>query len=223
MNIPSSSPRPAQPIRLHHFPLSGHSHRVLLALSLLGLPHDIVAVDLRKGEQKTPAFLAMNPFGQVPVIQDGDVALGDSNAILVYLARRYDASGHWLPEDAWGQARVQAWLSAAAGLLAFGPAHLRVGHVFKRPIETRAYALSDTLLGVMEQQLAAQRWLVAGDAPTIADIALYTYTAHAPEGGVDLAPFAHVRRWLADIEALPGFVGMPRSPVVAPATTSAAA
>lgn len=223
MNSSNSSPRPAQPIRLHHFPLSGHSHRVLLALSLLGLPHEVVPVDLRQGEQKTPAFLAMNPFGQVPVIQDGDVALGDSNAILVYLVRRYDASGQWLPEDPLGLAHVQAWLSAAAGLLAFGPAHVRAGHVFKRPIEARAYALSDTLLGVMDQQLATHRWLVTGAAPTIADIALYTYTAHAPEGGIDLGPYTHVRRWLADIEALPGFVGMPRSPVVAPANTAAAA
>jgi glutathione S-transferase len=210
----SSAVRPAQPIRLHHFALSGHAHRVLLALSLLDLPHEVIAVDLRGGAHKSPNFLAMNPWGQVPVIQDGDVTLADSNAILVYLANRYDPTGQWLPRDALGQARVQNWLSAAAGLLAFGPAHARLGHVFKRPIEPRAYVLSATLLGVMDGQLAAQRWLASTATPTIADVSLYTYTAHAPEGGIDLAPYPHVQRWLADVEALPGFVGMPRSPAV---------
>ena len=214
--IAPSSEHPAQPIRLHHFALSGHAHRVLLALSLLGLPHEVVPVDMRGGQHKSPAFLAMNPWGQVPVIQDGEVTLADSNAILVYLARRYDATGQWLPQDALGQARVQHWLSAAAGLLAFGPAHARVAHLFKRPLDPRAYQLAATLLGVMEAHLATQRWLASTEAPTIADISLYTYTAHAPEGGIDLAPYPHVRRWLGDVEALPGFVGMPRSPTPEP-------
>ena len=68
---------------------------------------------------------------------------------------------------------------------------------------------------VMEAHLAQQEWL-AGTAPTIADIALYTYTAHAPEGGVSLQPYPRLRRWLARIEALPGFVGMRRSPDAPP-------
>lgn len=204
---------PAQPIKLHHFALSGHSHRVQLFLSLLNLPTEIILVDLRRGEHKTPAFLAMNRFGQVPVIQDGDVTLADSNAILVYLARRYDANGPWLPRDPVGEAEVQRWLTAAAGLLAFGPAHARVGVLFKRPIEARAYTLAEELFKVMDAQLASQRFLASTAAPTIADVALYTYTAHAPEGGIALTPYPHVQRWLADIEALPGFVGMPKSPV----------
>ncbi|HET8695334.1 MAG TPA: glutathione S-transferase [Aquabacterium sp.] len=208
---------PAQPIKLYHFALSGHSHRVQLFLSLLNLPTEIIPVDLRRGEQKTPAFLAMNPFGQVPVIQDGEVTLADSNAILVYLARRYDPSGQWLPGDPVGEAQVQRWLTAAAGLLAFGPSHARVGVLFKRPIEARAYTLAEDLFKVMDAQLAAQRFLASTSAPTIADVALYTYTAHAPEGGIALTPYPHVQRWLADIEALPGFVGMPKSPAASAA------
>ena len=209
----TSSHRPAQAIKLYHFPLSGHSHRALLCLSLLGLPHEVIPVNLAGGEHKQPAFLAMNPFGLVPVIQDGDVTVHDSNAILVYLARRYDADHQWLPQDALGMAHVQQWLTAAAGMLAFGPAHLRLGKLFKRPIEERAHGLAETLLTVMEQQLARQRWLASAKAPTIADVALYSYTAHAPEGGFSLARFAHVQRWLADVEALPGFVPMPKSPL----------
>lgn len=210
--MPTNTP-PTQPIKLHHFALSGHAHRVQLCLSLLGLPVEIVPVNLAKGEHKTPAFLALNAFGQIPVIQDGDVTLADSNAILVYLARRYDGSGQWLPTDALGEAQVQRWLSAAAGPLAFGPAHLRAGHVFKRPIEERAYTLTSTLLSAMETHLSAHGFLASNTAPTIADIALYSYTAHAPEGGIALTAYPHIQRWLSSIEALPGFVAMPRSPL----------
>ena len=79
----------SKPIRIHGFPLSGHSHRVQLFASLTGIPHENVLVDLAAGEHKTPEFLALNPAGQVPVLEDGEVVLSDSNAILVYLARRY--------------------------------------------------------------------------------------------------------------------------------------
>lgn len=202
-----------QPIRLYHFPLSGHAHRVQLFLSLMGLPVEIQPVNLLKGEHKSPEFLAMNPFGQVPVIQDGDVTLADSNAILTYLALRYDDAAQWLPRDPVKAALVQRWLSVAAGPLAFGPGNARIAVLFKRPRDERAFELSANLLKVMDGVLAQQRFLVPGDAPTLADIALYTYTAHAPEGGVSLQAYAQVRRWLAEIEALPGFVGMVRSPV----------
>lgn len=209
----TAAPKPARPIRLHHFPLSGHAHRVQLFLSLLGLPVEIVPVNVLKGEQKSPEFLAMNPFGQIPVIQDGDVTLADSNAILTYLARRYDEAGQWLPQDPVRAAQVQRWLSVAAGPLAFGPGNARIAVVFRRSKDEHALELSARLLKVMEGVLGQQRFLVQGEAPTLADIALYTYTAHAPEGGVSLAPFPAVRSWLARIEALPGFVGMQRSPV----------
>ncbi|MFY9476929.1 MAG: glutathione binding-like protein [Aquabacterium sp.] len=147
------------------------------------------------------------------MIQDGDVTLADSNAILTYLALRYDDAGQWLPRDPVKAALVQRWLSVAAGPLAFGPGNARIAVLFKRPRDERAFELSANLLKVMDGVLARQRFLVPGDVPTLADIALYTYTAHAPEGGVSLQTYAQVCRWLAEIEALPGFVGMVRSPV----------
>ena len=107
-------------ITLHGFPLSGHSHRVQLALSLMGLPHQVVQVDLKNGAHKSPEFLKLNPFGQVPVLDDDGTTLFDSNAILVYLATKYDNDRRWLPRDPKGQADVQAWLSVAAGQIAFG-------------------------------------------------------------------------------------------------------
>ena len=203
---------PSAPIRLHRFALSGHAHRAQLMLSLLGVPHELVDVDLARGAQRTPEFLALNPLGQVPVIQDGDITVCDSNAILVYLALTRDPGRKWLPESALTQAEVQRWLTAASSLLAFGPAATRVAHLFKQPLDPRAIGFAQQLLGRIERHLDGRDWLAAPHA-TIADVAMYSYTAHAPEGGIDLAPWPRTRAWLERVEALPGFVGMVRSPV----------
>lgn len=200
------------PIKLYHFPLSGHAHRVQLMLSLLELPVEIIFVDLAKGAHKQPEFLAINAFGQVPVLDDNGVVLADSNAILVYLANKY-GHGRWLPTDPVGAARVQRWLSVAAGPLHAGPATARLITVFGASHNAEdVIARSHNLLNVIDQELSNSTYL-AGDAPTIADIAGYTYIAHAPEGNVSLQDYANVRAWLARIEALPGFVGMPRTVV----------
>lgn len=203
---------PLRPIRLHWNPVSGHAHRVELFLSLLGLPVEKRTVDFLKGEHRSPAFLALNPFGQVPVIEDGELVLADSNAILTYLALTCDAGGSWLPRDAIGAARVQRWLSVAAGPLAYGPAAARVCVLFGRPLDQAQRDAAARLFVVMEKHLATNAFLASAH-PTIADIAMYSYTAHAPEGGVSLASYPQLRAWLARIEALPGFVGLVRSPV----------
>jgi len=201
-----------KPIKHYHFPLSGHSHRVQLMLSLLGLPVEEVFVDLAKGAHKTPEFLAINSFGQVPVIDDDGVVLADSNAILVYLVNKY-GKGRWLPTDPIGAARVQRWMSAAAGPIHAGPATARLITVFGAAYNAEdVIARSHNVLKVVDQELSASPYL-AGDEPTIADISAYTYIAHAPEGNVSLEDYPHIRAWLARIEALPGFVGMPRTVV----------
>lgn len=204
--------RPARPIRLHRLALSGHCHRVELFLSLLQLPCELVDVDMLAGEHKKPPFLARNPFGQVPVIEDGEVTLADSNAILVYLEGRY-APGQWLPRDPLGAAQVQRWFSVAAGPLAFGPAAARVIELFGRKDDPAPCILrAHNLLQVMEQELARRPWL-AGPQPTLADIANYSYVVSAPEGRVSLSDYPAVRAWLARIEALPGFIPLAKSPV----------
>lgn len=204
--------RPAQPIKLYRRNISGHCHRVELFLSLLGLPFELIEVDLPGGAHKQPDFLARNVFGQIPVIEDGEVTLADSNAILVYLEDRY-APGQWLPRDPVGAAQVQRWLSVAAGPLAFGAAAARAIALFKRPTPPdEAIARAQGLLKVMDSELSQRGYLV-GNKPTLADIALYSYTAHAPEGGVSLQPYPHVRAWLERLETLQGFVGMVKSPL----------
>ena len=199
-------------LRVHRFPLSGHCHRVELFLSLLGVPFERVEVDVPNGAHKRPAYLALNPLGQVPVLEDGEHVIPDSNAILVYLAGRHDPEGRWYPRDPLGAAQVQRWLSIAAGQLAGGPAFARLIKVFRLPQDpARAVAIAEGLFGYMERHLGERAWLV-GDRATIADLALYAYTARAPEGGISLEPYPSIRAWLGRIEALPGFVPMPSLP-----------
>ena len=201
-----------QPIKLYNFPRSGHAHRVELMLSLLQLPTELVFVDLAKGAHKQPEYLAINAFGQVPALDDQGVILADSNAILVYLAQKY-GNGRWLPADPVGAAKVQRWLSVAAGQIAFGPARARLITVFGAPYNAEeAITRAHDLLKVMDHELADMPWL-AGNEPTIADVSAYSYIAHAPEGNVSLEDYANVRAWLARVEALPGFVPMPRTAV----------
>jgi len=197
-------------IRLHRHALSGHSHRVELFLSLIGQPFETVDVDLLNGAHKKPEFLALSPFGQVPVIEDGTVTLSDSNAILVYLARKY-ADEHWLPRDPETAAAVQRWLSVAAGEINAGPGAARLVTVFGAGLDhARAKSVATSLFDVLEAHLEGRRFLVGDDA-TIADVAGYSYIAHAPEGGVSLAPYPSIRAWLNRIEGLPGFVPMQAS------------
>ncbi|KJK26380.1 glutathione S-transferase [Burkholderiaceae bacterium 16] len=203
---------PAAPLVLYHMSLSGHAHRVRLFLSLLGLPYRLVEVDLRGGEHRREPFLKLNPFGQVPVLDDNGTVLADSNAILVYLAMRYD-DGRWLPRDPAGAAAVQRWLSVAAGEIAFGPARARLATLFGAPVAADdAIARAQRLFVVMEPILAAAPFL-AGASPTLADVAAYSYIARAEEGNVPLAPYPALSAWLHRMEALPGFVPMPASAV----------
>ena len=198
-------------IRIHSFPLSGHAHRVVLFANLAGINHKVINVDLAKGAHKQADFLALNPTGQVPVIEDGDTVITDSNAILVYLARKY--APNYIPSDPSGEAEVQRFLTLAAGEVAFGLAAARLINVFNAPLDKDfCHATATKVLGKLEAHLNGRDFLV-GDAPTIADVAIYSYTAHAPEGGISLASYPNVRRLLSNIEALDGFVAMPSTAV----------
>jgi glutathione S-transferase len=198
-------------IKLYDFPLSGHAHRVRLMLSLLGLEHELIHVNLASGEQKSADFLSLNPFGTVPVLVDGDVVLRESTAILTYLARAYGPD--WYPIAPADQAEVQTWLATANKEIATGPGAARLVTVFGAALDhPTLIAKSHELLKIIDTHLAARNWLALGK-PTIADIAAYSYIAHAPEGHVSLAAYANIQRWLGHIEKLPGFVAMPATEV----------
>lgn len=204
-------PADAQPIKLYTLPVSGHAHRVELLLALLDIPYEKIDVDLINGAQKEADFLKINPFGQIPVIDDNGMIVSDSTAILVYLAKRYDESGAWLPDDAVSAANVQRWLSVASGEVFNGPNSARLAKLFGFPLDyDKAKATCDNLFAVMEPHLNDSDFLT-GNNITIADIACYTYISHVPEGGISLDPYPAIKAWLGRIEALPGFVGMVRS------------
>jgi glutathione S-transferase len=195
-------------ITLYRHALSGHSHRVEAFLSILGLDTKIVNIDLANGEHKQAAYLSKNRFGQVPVLEDGSYTLSDSNAILVYLATKYDAARSWLPENLIEAAEVQRFLSIAAGKIAYGPAAARLVNVFGAGLDhDNAITSAHAVLAELDTHLDGRNWLV-GDQPTIADIANYSYIAHAPEGDVSLSKYSNIRNWLQRVEALSGFVPM---------------
>src|ERR1700684_1106730 len=147
-----SSTKPAQPIRLHTTLLSGHGHRVKLFLTLLDLPFTTIELNMAAGDHPKPAHLALHPFGEVPVIEDGDVVLSDSNAILVYLARKYGDSS-WLPDDPLGAAAVQRWLSLAAGKIAYGPCAARLVTVFGAPKDyATAKKMAEDLFAIIDPE-----------------------------------------------------------------------
>lgn len=199
-------------LKLYRHALSGHCHRVELALSLMGLAHQLIDVDLAARAHKAPEFVARHPFGQLPLLEDDGHFVWDSTAILVYLASKHDATGRWLPQDPTGRAAVQAWLSVASGPIAFGPAAARLVTVFGARFDAdEVIARAHALFKVMAGELSQRPFLVGSQA-TLADVAAYSYIANAPEGNVDLAPYPALRGWLARIEALPGFVPFKTTP-----------
>jgi glutathione S-transferase len=191
----------SRPIQLYGGKLSGHSHRV-----------ELFFIPTPPADRKTPAFLAMNTFGQIPVIDDDGLIVADSNAILVYLAKRYDQSSTWLPEDPVEAAAVQRWLSVSAGQIAYGPATARLATVFKLPVDReQAAEIAARLFSVMDSYLVERKFL-ATDHPTLADLACYSYTRAAPEGGIPLSPYPNIVAWLERFEALPKFQRMTNPP-----------
>lgn len=194
-------------IKIHRHPLSGHCHRVELFAALTGINYETIDVDLANGAHKKEPFLSLNPAGLVPVIEDADTIVADSNAILVYLARKY--APEWIPSDIEEEALLHRFLAFAAGELASGPCAARLITVFGAELDpARAQLVSERAFTFLEGYLEGKEWLV-GNRPTIADVAFYSYTAHAPEGNVSLDPYPNVRALVARIEALPGFIAMP--------------
>ncbi len=187
---------------------SGNCHKVRLLLSMLGLEYESVPVDLGSGENRSPEFLSLSLRGQVPTLTDGDVTVWDSQAILVYLARRYGGE-EWLPIEPVAMSEVMQWMAMSENELLFGLARARQNKMTNGPWPwdlVSEYGRSG--LAVMNEHLAERNWL-ALDRPTIAEPACYPYVALAHEGEINLDDYPAVRAWLARIEALPGYVGMP--------------
>ena len=193
---------------LYDLEVSGNCYKVRLLSALLGVPITIVPVDFMAGAHKKPPVIDLNPFGQVPVFQDGDVVLRNSQAILIYIARKWGGES-WLPTDAEGLARVCSWLMVAENEVARGPGDVRLHDKFGYKLDViAAREKAGRLLDLMETQLSKHQWL-ALDRPTIADIACMPYIALGHEGGVTLERHPAVLAWVNRVKALPGYIGMP--------------
>lgn len=195
-------------IKLYDVALSGNCHKGRLMLALLRLEHEIVPVNLKKGEHKSEPFLKLNPLGQVPVLTDDDVVVRDAQAILVYLARRYGGED-WLPVEAEPMSKVVQWLSTAANEIQHSLSAARLYYVFNAKIDLElAQQKAYQILQVLDKHLHERNWLEL-DRPTIADVACFPYVGLAADGKIALDAYPHVVAWVNRIKQLPGYVGMP--------------
>ncbi len=195
-------------ITLYDLELSGNCYKIRLFLSLIKQPYTLRPVDFLGGEHKRPPMTEINPFAEIPILVDGDVVLRDSQAILVYLARKYGGEA-WLPTEASGMAQVMQWLMVAENEIARGPNDARLHDKFGYQLSVEdARAKTTHLLGLVEQHLATRRWLEL-DRPTIADIACFPYMALGHEGGAPCNAYPNICAWIDRCKTLPGFIGMP--------------
>lgn len=195
-------------IKLYGHEMSGNSYKVRLFLELLKVEYEWIKVDLMKGKHKTPEYLSLNPFGQVPLLVDGEIKLADAQAILVYLAKQY-GNEKWLPSDALPLAQVVRWLSTTAGEIRQGPENARLYHLFGATSINidRAQQKAEHILIQLNQHLSTRTWLEF-ERPTIADIAVFPYVALATDGKIDLTLYPNILAWIDSIKQLPGFKGM---------------
>lgn len=201
-------------ITLYDFELSGNCYKLRLMMSILGLSCEIVPVDFYPGRQhREDWFLEMNPFGQLPVLKDGDEVLWDSGAILAFLARKYDASGKWFPDDPAIMSEVMRWHAVGDGITGTASAaRLALGMFYDVDLE-RAQKGAHALFRVIDEHLwfgekAGRDWLCRPDHPTTADIACFPYVMLSEEGGIPRQDYPALRRWCDRVRRIPGFVVM---------------
>jgi glutathione S-transferase len=193
-------------ITLYNMPLALNCYKVRLLFSLLGVEYRRESIDLLKNEHQTAEFLALNPFGQLPVLKDGDFVLRDSQAILVWAARRFGGD-RWMPGDINDEAIVNSWLSAAAYEIRLGPYDARLKKLFPWLCVNADAVETNTAraLRLYEQRLTGRNW-IALDRPTVADVAPYPALAQCGDGDVSLADYPAIRAWMGRVQGLPGFV-----------------
>lgn len=207
---------------LYSAPESGNSYKARLLIALLKLDVRIVDVDLENDEQHTEWFLKINPRGEVPVLVDGEVTLGDSSAVLVWLAGK--AGSRFWSGDVGEQAGIVQWLAFANSWIQFGVFTNRAILSYNGPyngLGTNASWTAEQIqtflqegavrgnksLAILQQHLEGEDWLVLG-RPTIADVSVFVYVALAPMGDISLEPYPAVGRWIGRIKGLEGFVGI---------------
>ena len=221
-------------LKLYDYELSGNCYKLRLLLGFLGQAYESEMIDFYPGNQhKSPDFRQINPLGQLPVINDDGFVLRDAQAILVYLASKYDASGKWYPrDDPERLGQVSQWLAFADGITGTASAARLHDALFYTQIDVdAARAGAHRLFRILDEHLffaeeAGQDWLCPGDHPTIADVACFPYVMLSEEGGVSRIDYPAIRRWCDRFKRIPGFTVMsgvfPAGPAAPDAAQSAA-
>jgi glutathione S-transferase len=195
--------------RLYDYLPSGNGYKVRLVLRQLGLPYELVELDIKRGATRTPDFLAKNPNGRIPLLEiPGQGFLSESHAIIAYLAE----GSALVPADRLERARMWQWLCFEQYNLEpnIGTARFWIASLRKTEAELgekldEKRRNGHAALAVLEQGLAGREFLVGGRY-SLADIALYAYTHVAPEGGFALDGYPRIRAWCARVAAQPGHV-----------------
>jgi glutathione S-transferase len=201
-------------IKLYDFELSGSCYKIRMMMNILDLQYEAVTVDFVNKEHKTDKYTALNAFGEIPILDDGDLRLRDAQAILVYLAKKYDKSNQWYPDDARSMGQIQQWLSTGGGEI-MNSAGARLVKILNYPLDLEKLQTgAKRVFKIMDDHLATRDFLELG-RPTIADIACFPYTAMAGEGGIDLAPYPNILKWINNMKRIPGFITMPGIPAAA--------
>ncbi|HEY7673102.1 MAG TPA: glutathione S-transferase family protein [Gammaproteobacteria bacterium] len=201
-------------LRLYGTIPSINTYKVRLLLAILDIPYELVQIDMYGGEHKREPFLTLNPFGQMPALQDGDFTIADSHACLVYVARKYDRSAKWLPSPAEKEAKVAEWLAKSANEVHQGPwmkrAKIRRPDAIKLSDE-EIDARCDHILKLMDAHLRNQSWLALEHA-TIADISCFGPISMLKVSGYDSDRWPNVTRWLGGVRALPKAIDIDGKP-----------
>lgn len=197
-------------LTLYDHPLSGNCHKVRLFLSMLGLPYESAFIDVPKGANRETRFSRINPLQQIPVLTDDGYMVRDSQAILLYLARRHRPA--WAGDDAFEGGAIAQWLSFAANEICNSLQSARVFYLLGEDVDIDvAQKKGLRVLRILDAYLAQHEWL-ACDRPTIADLACFPYVGLAREGRLPLDDCSNVLAWLKRVVSLDGYVSMPGLP-----------
>ena len=195
-------------MKLYDLEPSGNCYKVRLMCAFLGVPLELIPVDFMSGAHKKPPLIDINPFGEIPILDDDGFIIRDSQAILVYLARKFGGEA-WLPTEPKQIARVMEWVMTGENEIMRGPGDARLHDKFGYDLNVNlARQKAAHILGLMDAHLWKNDWLALG-RPTIADIACLPYVGVGHEGGVPLTDYPAIRAWIGRIKNLPGFVTMP--------------
>lgn len=200
-------------ITLYDFELSGSCYKIRLLLHILDVPYTTVNVDFVNKEHKNEVYLRLNPFGSIPILEVEGLRLRDSAGMLVYLAKKYDKTNYWYPDDPAAMGLIQEWM-ATGGNEIMNSAAARLVKILNYQLDLeKLQTNAKATFKIMDAHLANRQYL-ALDHATIADIACFPYTAMAGEGGIDLAAYPNVVKWVERMKGIPGFIPMPGIPPI---------